>query len=341
MPELKIGRLRGGFCVYWEAEGTRRRYQLKARTRKDAEAEARDVYLAKTAHVRVLTVADIWEAYVEFLGKKPTAYTMWCTGKSVLRHFGSLRPDQVKIADSREYCSSRLAAGRKVGSIHTELGHLRSALSWAEKTGLIPRAPYIEKPPKPDSNIRPLSDEEIDALLDNCISPHIRLAVILLLTTGARVGAVLDLTWDRVDFQNRVINLRLPDGVTRKGRAVVPINRLAFAALQGAYDARLSDYVVEYAGDRVKSIRNGYFAALTRAGIEGVTIHQLRHTAAVRLLAAGVPLEKVSQYLGHTNPAVTYKVYARFLPEHLADAAEVLNFGRFNEPTSTLRLLRN
>ena len=170
MPELKIGRLRGGFCVYWDAEGARRRYQLKARTRKEAEAEARDVYLAKTAHVRGLTVADIWEAYVEFLGEKPTAYTMQCTGKSVLRHFGSLRPDQVAIADSREYCIGRLAAGRKVGSIHTELGHLRSALSWAEKTGLIPRAPYIEKPPKPDSDIRPLSDEEIDALLDNCIS---------------------------------------------------------------------------------------------------------------------------------------------------------------------------
>ncbi|WP_246086302.1 hypothetical protein [Roseinatronobacter monicus] len=45
-----------------------------------------------------------------------------------------------------------------------------------------------------------------------------------------------------------MINLRLPDDVTRKGRAVVPMNRMLRAALEEAYRARLSDYVVEYAG---------------------------------------------------------------------------------------------
>lgn len=328
MSNVTIGRLRGGFCVYWDdpETGRRRRFQLAARTRAEAEAEARDRYLKEVAGHRGPTVAGIWAAYIDHLGAKPTAKTMGYTGKPVLAHFGHLRPDQIQIADSRAYVAKRKAEGRKPGTIWTELGHLRSALHWGEKMGLIDRMPPLELPSKPDSKVTPLKDEEIQRLLDACLAPHIRLAVILLLTTGARVSAVLDLTWDRVDFDTGVIDLRLPDGVTRKGRAAVPMNRMARAALEAAYPARLTDYVVEWAGDRVKSIRTGYKAALHRAQLGSVNIHQIRHTVAVRMLSAGMPIEKVSQFLGHSNTAITYKTYARFMPDHMADAAEVLNF---------------
>ncbi|OWV64275.1 integrase [Mameliella alba] len=328
MPDISIGRLRGGFCVYWDdpETGKRRRYQLAARTRAQAEAEGRDRYLKETATPGGMTVAEIWEAYRIHLGSKKTAETMSYTGKAILPAFGALRPDQITVEDCRTYLRDRLAAGRKIGSAHTELGHLRSALRWAAKVRVIDRAPYIELPPKPDSNVRPLTDAQIRALLDGCGSPHVRLAVILLLTTGARVGAVLDLEWSRIDFDRGVIDLRLPDGVTRKGRAVVPMNRMARAALESAYPARLTDHVVEWAGKRIKSIRTGYAAALERAGLGEIHIHQIRHTVAVRMLTAGRPIEEVSQYLGHSNIAITHKTYARFMPEHLAGAAEVLEF---------------
>lgn len=332
MAGISIGRFRGGYCVYWWENGARRRYSLKARTRAEAEAEGRDRYLRETAPVGGLTVAAIWASYIEHLGEKPTAETMRHTGKAVLAHFGALRPDQISIADCRDYASQRMAAGRRQGSVHTELGHLRSAMNWATKARLIDRAPHIERPAKPASDVRPLSDAQIRALLDGCGAPHIRLAVILLLATGARVGAVLDLTWQRIDFERGVIDLRLPDGVTRKGRAVVPMNRMARAALETAREAALSEFVVEWAGGPVRSIRKGYGAALVRAGLTDVNIHQIRHSVAVRMLSAGQPIEAVAQYLGHSNTAVTFRTYARFLPEHLAGAAEVLNFDRFSEP---------
>lgn len=332
MPGISIGRLRGGFCVYWDEGGKRRRYQLAARTRAEAEAEGRDRYLKETAGPTGATVAQIWEAYVQHLGEKTTAKTMTYTWKAIQPHFGALRPDQITVEDCRAYRKTRKDDGKAVGTAHTELGHLRSALRWAHKGGMIARVPHIELPPKPDSNVRPLSDADIRALIDGCLAPHIRLAVILLLATGARVSAVLDLTWDRVDFDRGIINLRLPDGVTRKGRAVVPMNRMARAALTAAHEARLTDFVVEWGGKRVKSIRKGYSAALERAGLENVTIHQIRHSVAVRMLQAGQPIEVVSQYLGHSNVQITFKTYARFIPEFMADAAEVLEF---TEPRST------
>nr|WP_319250238.1 site-specific integrase [uncultured Celeribacter sp.] len=327
MPEITIGRLRGGFCVSWKEHGKRRRYQLAARSRKEAEAEARDRYLKETTQNNDLKIKALWALYIDYLGDKPTAKTMRWTGKAVLTHFGELRPDQLTTEDSRLYIQARLKAGKKIGTIHTELGHLRSCMNWAyRKAKAIDRIPPVELPPQPDSNVKPLSDEEIQKIVDNCIAPHIRLAVILLLTTGGRVSAILDRTWDKIDFERGIIDLRLTDGVTRKGRAVVAMNRLARTALLKAYEARQSEWVIEYNGGRVKSIRTGYYAALRRAGMTGVNIHQIRHTVAVRMLAAGQPIEKVSQYLGHSNVQITQKTYARYMPDHLADAAELLNF---------------
>jgi len=147
-----------------------------------------------------------------------------------------------------------------------------------------------------------------------------------MLGTAGRVGAILDLEWDRVDFERGVINLRLPDSTTRKGRAVVPMNGMTRAALASAKEAALTDYVIEYGGGRVKNIRKGFHNACTRAGLDGVTIHTLRHSAAVHMVSAGVAMEKVSQYLGHSNVQITAHVYARYAPSHMQDAADVLNF---------------
>ncbi len=328
MSDITIGRLRGGFCVSWSENGNRRRYQLAARSRKEAEAEARDRYLKETTRGGDLTIAELWALYVDSLGAKPTAATMGYTGKAVLSHFGAYRPDQLTVEDSRSYIRQRLAAGKKVGSVHTELGHLCSTMNWAyKKAKAIDRIPPIERPSKPDSNVRPLTDGQIHKIIDNCLAPHVRLAVILLLTTGGRVSAILDRTWDKIDFDRGVIDLRLTDGVTRKGRAVVPMNHLARTALLTAYEARQTEWVVEYKDGPIKSIRTGYYAALRRAGLSGVHIHQIRHTVAVRMLAAGQPMEKVSQFLGHSTVQITAKTYARFAPDHMEDAAAVLNFG--------------
>lgn len=336
MPDISIGRLRGGYCVYWRDErGKRQRYQLKACTPKEAEAEAIDVYRQKNWNPNHrATTADCIDAYIEHLGERPTAATVGYIRGALNATFGALRPDQITERDCRAYGDLRAHDGKAVGTIHTELGHLRSAVRYAEKSRMIDRAPHIWRPAKPMPKERFLTHDEIHRLQAGCSSPHIALAVVLLLGTAGRVGAILDLKWERVDFDRGTINLRLDESTTRKGRAIVPMNGMTRAALQTAHDAALTDYVVEYAGDRVKKIRKGFHNACQRAGLEGVTIHTLRHTAAVHMLSAGVPMSKVSQYLGHSNTAITEKVYARYAPSHMQDAADVLNFTEIREARS-------
>jgi len=326
MPDITIGRFRGGFCVIWHTDGRRHRHQLAARDRKAAEAEAIDVWRKHHYRAAGQTIAEIWEAYRADLGAKPTAKTMGYTGKAVLAHFGALRPDQIDKSHCVDYAAARSAKGIKQGAVHTELGHLRSAMNFAQRARIIDRAPSIWRPEKPTPKERYMTPVEVGRLLDGASAPHIRLAIHILVATAARVGAVLDLTWDRVDLDRGQINYRLDDAVTRKGRAIVPINAGLRAALSVAKEAALSDYVVEYAGERVASIRTGFAGAVRRAGLKAVTLHVCRHSAAVQMVSAGVPIEKVAQMLGHSNTAVTYSTYARFAPDHLRDAADVLEF---------------
>lgn len=328
MQSYKIQRFRNGFAVvYTDETGKRRRYSLDARTRKEAEAAARDVILSRSHRTHGPTVAELWEAFRADRAGRSIAESMDFTGRSILPYFGVLRPEQITVADCRAYVKERKAAGRAPGTIRTQLNHLRTAINWAVKSGLLETAPFIELPGAPAPRERYLTRPEVERLLDAEAAPHIRLAILLMLTTAARVTAVLELTWDRVDFKRRQINLRTGEG-SRKGRAIVPMNETIHAALLEARRAALSDHVIEWAAKPVKSIKRGFARAVESAGLEDVSPHVLRHTAAVHMAEAGVSMDEIAQYLGHSETRITAAVYARFSPSHLMQAAKALEFGR-------------
>lgn len=326
MQKYKIGRLQGGFVVtWWTEDGRRRRYRLAAITPEAAEAEARDIVIAQTSAKSEITVNDIWRAYSETVVGRPVYESMRYTGRSVLPWFGSLRPDQITDSDCRSYIQDRRANGIKDGTIWTQLGKLRTCLHWAVKKGMIERAPHIERPSKPSPSERYLTKEEIRLLLEVDCAPHIKLSIRLLLATAARVTAVLELTWDRVDFERKQINLRTGDG-QRKGRAIVPMTESLERALVEARKGALSDHVVEWAGGSIKSIKKGFKAAADAAGLQDVSPHVLRHTAAVHMAEAGVSMDEIAQYLGHSDTRITASTYARYSPDHLRKAARALEF---------------
>lgn len=321
MREYRIGRLNGRFVVMWDEDGKRRRFRLAAHTAKEAEREARDLILKETAPPSGMTVAQIWAAYQSEMGARRQAGKMAESGRNVLPELGHLSATQITKQDCRAYIAKRHGAGRKGATIRTELSCLRTALKWAEKGRLIAIAPQIELPASSPPRDRYLTRDEVAALIGAAVDPHIRLAMLLMLTTAGRIGAILELTWSRVDLDRRVIKLATSDIGPKKGRATVPINDSLMAALQTAKSAALSDYVVEWAGRKVGSIKTGFNAAVARAGIEHCTPHDLRRTAGRFMAEAGVPIDEIAQYLGHTNPHVTRSTYSQFSPQHLRKAA--------------------
>jgi integrase len=124
------------------------------------------------------------------------------------------------------------------------------------------------------------------------------------------------------------MDLRNPD-IRRphKGRAIVPMNRAAHDSLLEAREGALSEYVIEWAGKRVVSVKRGLKATARAAGIEfSVYPHLFRHSAAVHMAEAGIDMETIAQYLGHEDVTVTRRVYARFSPDYLRAAANVRQY---------------
>lgn len=84
--------------------------------------------------------------------------------------------------------------------------------------------------------------------------------------------------------------------------------------------------MIEWNGKPVQSIRKVFARAVANAGLRDVGMHTLRHTAAVHMVEGGTDIGEVAQFLGHSNPSITFRVYARYSPTHLRKAASILDF---------------
>jgi integrase len=328
MPDdpWSIGRLGAEFVLVYRQDGKRKRHRLGTSHPREAQRIAPGLY-AELTKPKGTTVADLWRAYEIDMHGRAVVGTMKHTFKAIGPLFGALPADEITREHCRAHTAARRERGIKDGTIHTELGHLRMVLLWAERGRLIGRAPYIERPAKPEPRERHLTREEAKRLITHATTPHLKLFVILMLTTAARPGALLSLTWNRCDLVRDKIDLRDPDLTQpHKGRAIVPMNRTAKAALLEMRRGALSNFVIEWAGRRVASVKKGIRGSARAAGLIDVSPHVLRHTAAVHMAEDGVPMEEIAQYLGHEDVSVTRKVYARFSPHYLKAAAASLEY---------------
>jgi integrase len=151
------------------------------------------------------------------------------------------------------------------------------------------------------------------------------------LFSGLRLSELLGLTWGDVDFERAVIRVthHLARDGSRKAlktpaarRDVVLMPELAAALRRHRLASRFStDSDLVFCSDTGRTVghRNltarGLTRAATRASLQAVNFHALRHTFASILIDQGHDVVFVSRQLGHANPAITLKVYA-----HLFDA---------------------
>lgn len=340
MPDWRITKLRGKLALTFEQDGKRKRYSLNTTDRSEAEKIAPAVYAELTRPTNDI-IDNLFAAYRLEKHDRVIASNMEYSWRALKQFFTGRQASTLILDDSRAYAKMRREMGRADGTIHTELNHLRIVLNWAEKHQILSKAPFIELPKTPAPRDRYLTRHEVNLLLNNATMPHIKLAIHLMLGTAARISALLELTWDRVDFNRRQIVLRNPDDKgQRKGRSVVPINNTVFLALHEAKEAALTNHVIEWSGKPVASIKKGINTTARNAGVEDVSPHVFRHTAAVWMAEAGISMSEIAQYLGHSSTSITEKVYARFSPDHLRSAANALEITPSLVSTGSVNLKR-
>ncbi len=294
-----------------------------------AEAErvlARYASAGSAPQIAAKTLSSLLAAYLDDRRERaaPGATRLAYAHAAIGRHIGRLPPEAVSERVLKSYTASRRADRVSLTTVRTELQALRAALLWAVKKRLIAQAPEVPLPPRPEARDRWLTRIEVERLLAACADHHLRLFILLALHTAARSSAILALTWGRVDMDGRRIDLRAPGQSAAKRAVRVPVNNTLHAALVEAHAVATSAYVIEWGGNRVQRIIKGFRAAARRAGLDDVTPHTLRHTAATWMMQAGIPTARIAAYLGHTSERMVEQTYAHHHPDFMGDAARAL-----------------
>lgn len=312
----------GKFYILWEEDGQTRRLSTHQTSSKEA-TKFRDQYLANLANHAPAqpTINYLLKRYKEEHGPKTRSLeTITFHIKALTPHFGNLTPNQITNIIVSEYAKKQkhLSAGTIIRHLNT----LKAAIRYASGNGWIDGVPLWQMPVKnPPPRDRWLSQDEYSKLLAAAKSQHQKLFIMLALNTAARSAAILELKWSDVDFKNGLISFGRGHG--NKKRAIVPMNNDLKNALKDAYRGRLSDNVVEWRGKPIKRAYRAFYNLARELGLQDVSPHTLRHTAATWMVMRGVPLEQVARFLGDSATTVE-RVYGKHSPKYLKRAAKAL-----------------
>jgi integrase len=229
-----------------------------------------------------------------------------------------------KRAGYEEYHRHRRNQGVTDATVRRELTFMSAVLNHEHKYERLPNATKIPMPPAGPPRRRFLTIEEKERVLRQPMPTRIRLFFRLAFATAARAKAIEELTWDRVDFVNGMIDYNVPGArVTNKRRAVLPMSTQLQRVLEGSRERLGRDPSDPFVIGRGASTYQACKKVMRAAGIDerGVARHVCRKTFASHAIQRGVSLAKVAGVLADKQTTVE-KSYAFILPEHLRDAVE-------------------
>ena len=272
----------------------------------------------------------------------------------LIPRLGKISLAKLAPADLSAAYASMLADGlapRTAGHAHRVLGR---ALREAEVAGLIGRnVARLVKPPRvPSAEMRTFTAEQARSLVQASTDGRLGALYAVALATGARQGELLALRWADVDFENGSIRIRrtlvrtgghheVGEPKTASSRRAIPIGGTTIDALRAHRRAQAQERIrmgtAWEDGDLVfpsavgtpldggNLLKNSYYPLLARIGLPRLPFHNLRHTAATLLLAAGTHPKIVAERLGHSTPTVTLNVYSHVTPTMQREAAATLD----------------
>lgn len=220
----------------------------------------------------------------------------------------------LKVSDFEKYRDKRLEK-IKPGSIKRELGLLQIVIEHVRRDmGLLENPVKDVKRPRVndqrDVRLQPGEEQKLLEALDEGRNPWAKAAVILAIETAMRRGELLELRWEHVDLEKSVAHL--PE--TKNGfKRNVPLSPRAKALLKEMPHS-IAGRVLPLSPNALKKC---FERARTKAGLEHVNFHDLRHEATSRLFEAGWNIMEVAAVTGHRD-LQSLKRYTQLRAEDLA-----------------------
>jgi integrase len=280
-----------------------------------------------------VTLAQAWHAYLRSVAPELRPGTLESYRGSMQNHvlpaLGHLTLAELTRERIRAFVDAELAAGVSPKAVRDSVGVIRSTLGGLVSNGVLPSNPasigrgWLPLQPRTATVLtRTQLRKFLQASEGDCDED----LVLFLALTGVRLREALALRWREVDLHAHTAIIRRPVSLRRKHmptirfsfRTIDLAGTLVAALVRRRAESRDSDPV--FRGDRrdgcvsARHVHDACRRIASRAGLEVVSPHVLRHTWAKTLLEAGVPASYVSRSLGHSSAAFTASVYASARP---------------------------
>lgn len=264
---------------------------------------------------------------------------------------GHIQLDRLQPFHIQALYDQMLASGLSRRTVEYTHAILRRAMRRAVKLRLIPAAPTdgVDAPRAEHREMTVLTPDQLEklaqALSDDPLGPLYYLAMV----TGARRGELIALRWDDIDWENRTVTInraatvvnneiRFDAPKSRHSRRTIPLTEEAIAVLrrhriaQAEQKLRLGPLYEDHGlvfprpngrPQEPSQVSKHFRLILQRAGLPHVRLHDLRHTHATLMLAAGVHPRVAAERLGDTVH-VTMTTYSHVLPSMQQEVTEKL-----------------
>lgn len=304
------GKQSGVWYVVWTEKGRSHRVSTKETDRWRAERFLAEYAAALDLPPQEFDIAMLVNGYLqEAPGEAHHA-------KAVIRLLGPLSPASLTRARVRMFHQARRAEGASDSTINRQSRVLRAALEWGRKEGWFTEVPHIDAPTPAPPRDRFLSRDEFARLYEAAEEIHLRTFLALAVYTGQRASAILELTWDDIDTEAMLVRYQ-GGNATKRRTPYVPISAPLALTLSTAILDRRGPFVVHWRGEPITSIKKAFGAAVRRAGLEDVRIHDLRRTAASWILESGGSFDMAAVLLSDDVRTVR-RHYARFNDSYMA-----------------------
>lgn len=269
-----------------------------------------------------------------------------CAGRPLMRRTADKICTALTVPRTVFFRPWQCGKGLSPGSIRRIRATLSPLFTAAMRKGILSYNPVLAStPPKAEQKDRSFLDASgcrqllcLTAQMPNPQHPH---AIELLLLTGMRVGELLALHWQDIDFSASMINIQhtlcringtycltAPKTKSSLRRIAVPQRALSILSAQQNLQERLAKKAGEkwittgavftsQNGDYMNAayLNNAFRRLLRQNSMPPIHIHDLRHANASLLINMGIPIKLVSAHLGHLDTKTTETVYTHLFQE--------------------------
>lgn len=345
-----------------------RKYKTVKGTKKQAEAELRKM-ISELESGNIITVStmklsdwmETWlNTYLPNIEQTTREGYQEKIGNHIIPTLGHLPLKAIKTNDIQILINDLISKKKSPKTIRNVYNNLNAALEKAVVLRMIPYNPckgtVLPKLQKYQAQVYSAAD--IQQALAAADSLSIYLIILLGATVGLRRGEMAALQWSDINFSNNTISItqnrvHTAKGVIQKapkseaGKRTIKVGSDVITALQDAkevYDDMtrtpsfkdLGYVLFKENGEpfHPDSITQKWERFITKHNLPQIRLHDLRHSNATALIAAGVSAKVVQHRLGHANVSITLNTYTHVLPSMDEEAAEKLDHALFSSAQS-------